>query len=165
MKKPVLRFNTYLALLLLLAAACRSPEKKEATQLRLFIEVTPDNTGRNHPVSIGRTDPFVVNVEKEPFLNEGNVAKAWVVDALGGFQIMLQFDRRGTWLLEQYSTAHKGRRVGILAQFGELRWIAAPILQQRISDGLLVFTPDATREEAERIVRGLKNVAKVIQKH
>lgn len=165
MKKPVLRFNTYLTLLLLLAAACRSPEKKEATQLRLFIEVTPDNTGRNRPVSIGRTDPFVINVEKEPFLNEGNVAEVWVVDALGGFQIMLQFDRRGTWLLEQYSTAHKGRRVGILAQFGELRWLAAPILQQRISDGLLVFTPDATREEAERIVRGLKNVAKVIQKH
>ena len=54
---------------------------------------------------------------------------------------------------------------GAPPRFGELRWLAAPILQQRIRDGLLVFTPDATREEAERIVRGLKNVAKTVQKH
>ena len=41
----------------------------------------------------------------------------------------------------------------------EARWLAAPRISQRIKDGVLVFTPDATREEAERIVRGLNNVA------
>jgi hypothetical protein len=35
---------------------------------------------------------------------------------------------------------------------------------KRISDGVLVFTPDASREEADRIVLGLNNVAKEAQK-
>jgi hypothetical protein len=32
-------------------------------------------------------------------------------------------------------------------------------MNERILDGTLTFTPDATREETERIVRGLNNVA------
>jgi hypothetical protein len=87
-----------------------------------------------------------------------------VIEALGSFQIMVQFDRRGTWLLEQYTTAHRGRRIGIFSQFGDARWLAAPMMNKRISDGVLVFTPDASREEADRIVLGLNNVAKEAQK-
>jgi hypothetical protein len=33
-------------------------------------------------------------------------------------------------------------------------------MTKRIVDGKLVFTPDATREEADRIVRGLNKIAK-----
>ena len=36
----------------------------------------------------------------------------------------------------------------------------APAVSKRISDGLFVFTPDASREEADEIVMGLNNVAK-----
>jgi hypothetical protein len=84
---------------------------------------------------------------------------------MGGFQVMIQFDRQGTWLLEQYSVAARGKRVAIFSQFGEARWLAAPVLARRIADGLFVFTPDATRAEAERIVRGLVTVAKKAQKN
>jgi hypothetical protein len=163
MKKRDARFNTYLAVGLALITGCQLPRHKEITRLALFVEVTPDNTGRNGPVTIGRTDPFVVNAENQPFLDEVSVKQAWVVDAMGSFQIMLQFDRRGTWLLEQYSIANRGRRVAIFADFGQTRWLAAPVMANRISDGLLVFTPDATREEAERIVHGLNEVAKTTQ--
>jgi|SRR6266404_4656018 len=161
------RFNIYLLLALLAifcAPGCKSlGKKKEASTLRLHLEVAPDGTDKNGPVPIYRANPIFVNVEKDPFLNEGRIAKAAVVDVMGGFAIFVQFDRRGSWLLEQYSTANKGRRVAILSQFGEVRWLAAPVMTKRISDGTLVFTPDATREEAERIVRGLNNVAKEIQ--
>ena len=34
-----------------------------------------------------------------------------------------------------------------------------PRIATRITDGVLAFTPDATRAEAERIVRGLNNAA------
>jgi hypothetical protein len=162
-----LRFNNYLVLLLvLLGAGCQTMgRKKEASTLRLHVEVNPDGTDQNGPVPIGRGDSsFRVNVETQPFLKEGNIAEAWVVDALGGFQIMIHYDRKGTLLLEQYSTAYKGKRVAIFSQFGEARWLAAPIMAHRIADGTLVFTPDATREEAERIVKGLNNVAKEMQK-
>ena len=70
----------------------------------------------------------------------------------------------GTALLEQCTTRNRGRRIAIFSQFGEkmkdYRWLAAPVISRRITDGVLVFTPDATREEAEEIAAGLNNVAK-----
>jgi hypothetical protein len=41
--------------------------------------------------------------------------------------------------------------------------MAAPEIIAKNSSGRLVFTPDATREEADRMVRGLNNVAKKIE--
>ena len=41
-------------------------------------------------------------------------------------------------------------------RFPDPRWLAAPVFTKRITDGVLVFTPDCTREEADRIVKGLK---------
>ena len=139
-------------------------KKKEASTFRVHLEVAQDGTDKNAPVPVYRQNPMYVNVENAPFLTEAHISKASVVDALGSFQIMIQLDRRGTWLLEQYTTAHRGRRIAIFSQFGEIRWLAAPVMNKRITDGLLVFTPDATREESERIVKGLNNVAKEFQK-
>ena len=44
-------------------------------------------------------------------------------------------------------TAHRGRRIGIFSQFGDARWLAAPVMNKRIADGVLVF---ARRTRAER---------------
>jgi preprotein translocase subunit SecD len=166
MASPPRSFNAYLtvALLVLFCGGCQLFKKKEATILRVHLEVNPDGTDKNKPVPVYRQSPVYVNVDDASFLNEGHVEKASVIDALGSFQIMLQLDRQGKWLLEQYSVAHRGRRVAIYTEFGQARWLAAPVLQKRIPDGVLVFTPDATREEAERIVLGLNNVAKRLQK-
>ena len=167
MRTPVSRFNIYLCagvIALVATCGCQSVGgKKEASTLRLHLEVTPDGTDRSTPVPIYRESPIYVNVEKAPFLDEGAVAKASVVEVMGGFSIFIQFDRRGSWLLEQYTVANKGRRIGVFSQFGQTRWLAAPIISKPIADGAFVFTPDATREEADRIVRGLNNVAKKVQ--
>jgi SecD-like export protein len=163
------RFNIYLllALCLTFAGGCQTAEsrrKKELCTLRLHLEVNSDGTDRNEPVPIYRAKPILVNVEKKYFLDEGHVVKAAVNDDLGSFVIQIQFDREGTWLLEQYSAVNRGRRVAIFSQFGQARWLAAPVITHRIADGLFTFTPDATREEAERIVLGLNNVARGMQK-
>jgi preprotein translocase subunit SecD len=167
MASRLCRFNAYLvvALLSMCCAGCRSMKKKEASTFRAHLEVTQDGTDKNAPVPVYRQNPMYVNVENRAFLTEAHISKASVVDALGSFQIMIQLDRRGTWLLEQYTTAHRGRRIAIFSQFDEVRWLAAPVMNKRITDGLLVFTPDATREESERIVMGLNNVAKELQKN
>lgn len=165
------RFNINLALLgvLALLVGCQSPEKKMRTQLRVHLEANRDASGRTQAVPVYRDKPFMVNVEKAPFLGETQVAEAKVTDdALGGFSLAIKFERRGTWLLEEYSGANLGKRFAIFCQFpGEGkdekpidRWLAAPVITKRISDGVLVFTPDATRSEALRIVRGLNNEAK-----
>lgn len=165
------RFNTYflLAAVLAIVVGCQTAEQKEKNEkkqlstLRIHLEVSPDGTEAKDPVPVYRESPVLLHISKDPFLTEADVAGAKVLDVMGGFAIQVQVDRRGIFLLEQYTTANKGRRMVIFSQFGitkaEARWLAAPLIKQRIADGFLVFTPDATREESERIVRGLNNVA------
>ena len=163
----ILRFNSYLALalVLVLEAGCNStkPSKLKEASLRLHLEVNPDGSDRNEAIPVGRQETFRVNVEKHAFLNEFNIERASVVDTMGGYSISVQFNKEGTWLLEQYTTANKGKRMAIVGEFGQVRWLAAPVIQQRIGDGLLVFAPDATREESERIVSGLNRIAEMIK--
>lgn len=167
MKIRVDRFNLYLlsTLALLLIAGCETTKKKETATLKFHLEVNPDGSDRSKPVPIYRASPIHVNVESRAFLDEGHIVEAAVIDdSFGGFMIKVKFDRKGTWLLEQYSTASRGKRVAIFSQFGEARWLGAPILSKHIADGVFAFTPDATREEAERIARGLNEIAKKLQK-
>ena len=44
------------------------------------------------------------------------------------------------------------------------RWLAAPVISRRIDNGVLVFTADCERDEADQLVLGLNNVAKQIHK-
>jgi len=158
-------FNTYLLLLAAFVGGCQSTgKKKEYSTFRVHIETNPDPTGHTMPVTIRRSEPFIVNIEKTPFITEYHVEKASVIDGLGGFQIMVQLNRQGTWLLEQYSLASREKCAVIFSNFGEPRWLAAPKLVRKNSEGVLVFTPDCTREEADRIVRGLNNLVKEIKK-
>jgi hypothetical protein len=159
-------FNSYLLVVAALMLGCQlgDKKKKELSTFRIHVETNPDGTGRNEPVRIGRAAPFAVNIEKEPFITEYHVENASVIEALGGFQIMIQLNRQGAWLLDQYSMASRGKQAAIFSDFGEARWLAAPKLSRRMSDGVLVFTPDATREESDRMVRGLNNMVKQIKK-
>ena len=167
------RFNLYLRLALaaVLISGCQSPEsrrKQQPAKLSVHLEVRPDGTNLNEPVPIYREKPVMVNVERIPLLTELNVSEAKVVDVDGDFAIRIQFEREGTWLLEQRSVASHGKRFAIHCEFGEhlakKRWLAAPIISRRIADGVLVFTPDATRAEADEIVLGLSNVGREVTK-
>lgn len=164
MKTGFWAFNTYLLLLAALMLGCQWGKKKEYSTFRVHIETNPDGTKQNAPVTVGRSAPFAVNVENAPFLTEYHVESASLIDDLGGFAIMVQLNRQGTWLLEQYSLASREKRAAIFSTFEDARWLAAPVLARRMNDGVLVFTPDATREEADRIVRGLNNLVKQIKK-
>lgn len=169
MKRRPGRFNFYLlaALALAVVGGCATgagKEKNREASVRFHLEVNAGPGGQGTNVLVGRSAPFTVTVDRQPFLSEFNVEKASVVDALGGFAIVLQFNPEGTILLEQYTTAYRGRRAGILAEFGEIRWLAAPVMQSRIVNGQFVFTPDATREEAGRIVSGVNRVAELVRK-
>jgi preprotein translocase subunit SecD len=168
------RFNIYLvaALTALLAWGCQSPEtkkKKELASLRLYIETNPHALAHSQVIQILREAPFDVTVEQNPFLSEGNVAEAKVINAMGGYAISIQFNTEGKMLLEQYTSANQGRKVAVFSQWGkdmaQHRWLAAPAVNRRNSNGLFVFTPDASREEADEIVLGLNNVSKKMRKN
>ena len=162
------RFNIYLltgGLLAGCASTKSDPEKagvNEMASLRLHMEVNSDGSDKNSPVLIGRSIPFLVNVEKQPFLTEYKIVNASLVEELGAFMISVEFDKEGTWLLEHYTTSYRGKRIGVAAIFGEsqsARWLGAPRITETITNGVFIFTPDASRKEADRIVAGLNNFA------
>ena len=148
---------------------CQTDKKdKEVSALRLHIEANADNTGTTLTVSVLRSDPVLITVAKEPILQEANMVEAKVIDARGGIAVRIQFDESSALVLEQYSAGNPGKHFAIFGQWGEKpaegRWLAAPLITRRIADGVLSFTPDMSREEADRLVLGLNNVAKKIHK-
>ena len=166
------RLNTYLFLLLgiALGSGCQSDKnqkkapKKGYNLLRLHIEVNPDGADKSTLVSVGRHASFPVNITMAAFVDEGHLTKVSLFeDAVGGFKIMLQLNRQGAWLLEQYTVSNKGRRIVVSAELEGLRWVAAPLITKRITDGIFTFTPDATREEAEKLVLGLNHTIKKLR--
>jgi hypothetical protein len=161
-----LRFNIilFLAAVVLALPGCQSAEtkkKKEVASLRIHLQTAP-RSGRSQAISVLRAAPITFQVENGSVLHEGHLDYAKIRETPGGFQIALQMNQQGQRLLEQYTLTNPNRRLAIRVRFGEDpfitdRWLAAPMITHRISDGLLQFTPDATRDEAEQIVIGLNN--------
>lgn len=161
-------FNIYLlGVLALLAISCQTSEERkqsqEASTLRIFLE-SAHRDSFSSGVSVYRQSPVQFNFEREPFLSESDLETASVVELPGGFGIRAQFNGHGALVLEGVTVAHRGSHLGVLSNFGESRWLAAPLIKHRITNGELIFTPDATRDEADRIVRGLTNVVHEIKK-
>lgn len=164
-----LRFNIYLLLLGALGAltGCETAASKQAQQLatiRLYLESNVQITDATEVVYVFRAAPMAVNVIKNPFLNESLIANASLIEDHGGFSLKLEFNKLGQTILEQYSAANPNRRFAIRSQFGvepnaKDRWLGAQRIPRRIKDGILIFTPDADRTEAEQIVLGLNNLA------
>jgi len=171
MKIRPARFNFYLLLLILaLASGCRTAEErkqaKAASTFRLHLEGDPAGTESTAIIQIAGVEIYVNN---SYFLDERSVTNAAVVDTRdGGFAIRVQYDRHGTLVLDSVTTQYRGRRIAIFSQYGSgklerSRWLAAPY-GSPITDGVLLFTPSATREESEEIVLGLNNIAKKVAK-
>jgi hypothetical protein len=164
-----LRFNIYLLLcgVLIALTGCQTAESKRKQQLatlRIHLESNVEMAGLTEVVSVSRAAPMAVSLIKTPFLNESMLASASLIEDHGGFSLKLEFNNFGRTILEQYSGTYQGQRFAIRSQFGVEpdavdRWLAAPRIPRRIKDGVLIFTPDATRAEAEQIVVGLNNHA------
>lgn len=166
-----LRFNFYLFVLAILglAVGCQTAEERRrgnlSTSLWLHVESPSTLIETNHLA--GATIAGVRFVfSRRPFLTEDYVQSAELIDApQGGYAIQVGYDDHGRMALDAVSAEARGRHIVVLAKFGpkkkpEQRWIAAPLVRHRITDGVFTFTPDATREEAEDIVFGLQNVAR-----
>jgi preprotein translocase subunit SecD len=153
-----------LAATLLAGCATSKDKDKEYSLVKLHAESDDPNGGFSRTVPIYRASPVYVNVDESAFLDENDLVRAAVLED-NGFEIELDFNEHGVLLLENITRANPGRRIAIFCEFGQERWLAAPVFVKAVTNGKIVFTPDATREEAERIVRGLNNeVEKLKQK-
>ncbi len=165
MKVCARRFNIYLsvAMAVVLLAGCQTgKDSKDVSILRVHLQAPAASAGQ--PVSVLRASPVLINIARDPILTEVNVAVARVVAAPEGFAIQIKFDEAGGWMLEQYSAVNPGKHFVIFGQWGdkleEGRWLAAPLIDGRLGDGVLTFTADCSREEADQFVLGLNNVGK-----
>ena len=166
------RFNTYLFLwAVVLSSGCKTPEErrndKAITTFRLHLETNQGGTDSTAVIEIAGAQ---LSVNNSPFLDETSVTNAAVVDTRdGGFAIQVQYDRHGTLVLDAVTTENRGRHLAIFTQFGpgkleQKRWLGAPYISSSIAGGVLIFTPNSTRAEAEQVVQGLNNVAKKLEK-
>ena len=160
------RFNLYLllAMLALGGTACQtSKSKKLETTLRVHAEAK-DDSGFTDKIKVFKDESVSMRVDQMPLLTDIDVEEARVVEALGGFALQIKFTPMGRWQLDQFTGLNIGRHYAIFVLFGKdpavARWIAAPIVSHRISNGVILFTPDCTREEAELIVQGLPHKEK-----
>lgn len=169
------RFNLYLAALLAAAlAACEttgpgSAQKgsAELATVRLHLETHADPTGIGigQQVTVGREQPQTLYIGGA-LLGEPNLASAELWDGNDGqYAIRLQFDSEGARTLETLSMSYRGKRLAIMSQFPQPRWIGTVRMDRRISDGGILFRPDATREEAQRIVSGLNKAVAKLKKY
>jgi hypothetical protein len=136
----------------------QKPEKQASTlRLHMETETTGMDTGK---IKIKRSPPSVtLNVEKNAFADEGYLEEARVLDGMAGPILYLKFNTQGALRLQMWTVSKPGRRIAVWAKWTEGRWLGGPMINKPIEDGLLVFSPDASREELERIARGLNNVA------
>lgn len=150
-----------------LLAGCKTEgnPKKELTTIRVYLETTEATGARSRAVSILRDQPMMVQINPNSFLDERYLEQASLVDWKDSFYIKIKFDWHGSLMLDNVTSSNPGKRLAVEANFGQHRWLAAPVVNHRISDGTLTFTPDATHEEAERIVRGVNNLARKLKDH
>jgi hypothetical protein len=164
-------FNTYLLVLAALSGGCKTAEErshdKAVATFRLHLETNQAGTESNAVIEIAGAQ---LSVNNAPFLDETSVTNAAVVDTRdGGFALQVKYDRHGTLVLDAVTTEYRGRHVAIFTQFGpakleQSRWLGAPYIGSSITRGVLLFTPNSTRAEAEQVVQGLNNVAKRFKK-
>jgi len=164
MKTRTIHFNIILLAALLTGCATTDEKNKEVSAVELYQEVNSDGTPFNKSVPIYRAQPVMVNVNSSPFADARDLEDAAVIEDAGGFAILLALNQHGSMMLENITRSNPGKRIVVFATFGDSRWLAAPRPPRPIGNGQFVFTPDATREEAERFVRGLTNVIAQIKK-
>jgi hypothetical protein len=138
-------------------------DHKTAT-LRVHLECNPQLLDRVEKISVLRAAPMQISIERYSFLSEKQIESARVIDRDTGHVLSIKFNQEGARLLEHYSALNSYKRFAIRSQFRQEtnvfdRWLAAPVIRGRIGDGVLTFSPDASREECDVIVRGWNNVA------
>ncbi len=165
------QFNIYLTLAATLALLCGCETDRPRgpiSTLRVHIEAGSDASGTTQTIPVLRAAPVLVTIAQEPILTEANIVAARIINAPGGFALEVRFDETGSWILEQYTAANTGRHFVIFGQWSDKaadsRWLAAPLITHRIPNGVLAFTADLSRLEADQLVIGLSNIAQFHQK-
>jgi hypothetical protein len=129
MERPYRSFNLYFVLCAVAAAAvwtgctslnmsekAASPDNEMAT-IRFYLEGQKADTFSSASVLV-TSNKFRYTIEKDPFLDEGDLTKASLINGPDGtFSIQLQFNEHGMLLLDMYTAGNKSKHIIVYSQF------------------------------------------------
>ena len=154
--------TTLLLVVILFLNACSTlpGQTKPKATVAIYLEGSPIEEGRVIPIEIFRAAPRVLHVYRTPSIAMDSFDTLTLRETIdGGHVLHITLNRSGTVYLENMSISHRGKRLVIGASFGEknpqLRWLTALLLTETITNGNLIFTPDASIEECKQIVDGV----------
>lgn len=159
--QPCINWNLAGALVLsglLMGCASQSKRDEKLSTIRLHLEVNPLMERRTMIATVLRAHPVRFTVAEEPLLHEGYLDDVQIVTQDNMPALRLKFDDFGAQILANYTAINIGKHIAVMAQFPEPRWLAAPVITHRITNGVFTFTPDADLAECRRIVDGLNLV-------
>lgn len=150
------------------SAPKKATKPKKASErmavIRFHIEVTDD--GNAAKAEVIRSRPQSFPIDKAPFFDERDVVGAQIVETPdGGFILQIDGTEHGRNALEMTTASANGRHILIYGEWiddsetSSSRWLAAPMIRSPIRNGVIRFSVDADREEAQQFVDGINNVA------
>ena len=138
--------------------------KRSKAQFAFFIEEFPQQGKKTKLLKIYQARPKLVHVDPKPVLvgDPGILKESLLIDTQDGLHaIQLNFTTRGQALMEYLTTNYRDRRLYVVVAQSDQsktngvnsRCIGASYIQGTIRASSIAFTPDASRDESERIVR------------
>ena len=149
--------------------AQKAKEKEESKKLSLteiYLETPKGSNTEVHEVQVFRAWPETISVSRKSFLDSRDFQSVSILknEEDNTFQIEYILTAEGSSILQNITGRYRGRRMIIFANFGDPRYLGAPKIDKVITDGRIVITPDASLEEAERYILGMRNTIRTIKK-
>lgn len=157
-----MRFAGCLLIVALLpVVGCQSKPPKNAATLSMHLPA-----GRGLPESrrttVALMSPAIsLDVNRIPVLREADLDTVELKGEGDNFLMRLVFGIHGTIELDRVSNNNRGELIVI---FINNIPVAAPQLKHRIVDGVFEFTPNLSREEAQKLADGLNAMVKYLEK-
>lgn len=138
-------------------AACAGSQQRQPIHLLIFEEapatLPASHAQAVHVPALGRA----LTISRYAALTDVNIRHVELIEHDDRPALRVTYDFHGQMLLDELTTRMRGRRVVI---FLRDRPVAAPVVRERISDGVLIVTGEFTRAEAEAAVRWLNREAR-----
>lgn len=140
-------------------------DRKKLSILKFFLETPLGSSTGIKEVQVFRAWPETIYISTDPFIDERDFQEVNLINSPDGtFQIEFVLTSEGSSILQNITGRYRGRRMVIFGNFGDPRYLGAPKIEKVITDGRITITPDASLEEAERFVLGMKNTIRIIKR-
>ncbi len=141
--------------------ACVTKPPKNMTTLRIHVPATEASSPQRRMQVAIRVPELTLQVDAQPVLTEADLDHAQVTGEGENLGLRLYFNTHGTIVLDTVSLNYRSQMLVIMINGAA---IGAPLIKDRIVDGVFEFTPDLSREQAEKIVAGLNATAAYLAK-